>query len=147
MTRQRIARRLGAALILLLVGAIGAGCAPSVVVVNEDPGVENLRRIFEAYGQHIYASKGQTPRSTKELEKYLPPQEDVSAILRSPNDGQPYVIHWGVHLANPELAHPVLRVIANEKDGAGGVRCVLLSDGSVERMDQARFDSAVKARK
>src|SRR4051812_1077733 len=66
------------------------------------------------------ASLGRPPANADELRPFLD-QSEPDVLLRSPDDGQPYVIFWGVDVraVDPEA------VLAYERLGSGGMRYVL----------------------
>src|SRR5262245_40722204 len=99
---------------LTLVWAItwlaAAGCS-SRSPQTEEPAVVNLRTIVQAYDVAEYRLR-RPPRNEDELKRFF---GEVSAaataneVLRSPRDGQPYVIRYGLRLdpdgRNVVLAH------------------------------------------
>lgn len=93
---------------------------------------ENLSKIGRAYMQAGSELK-RPPRNAKELLSYLEKNGETERVLRSPRDGQEYVILWDVKPS--ELApkpvkeglapHRRFPVLAYEKSGEGGSRFVL----------------------
>ncbi len=57
--------------------------------------------------------------------RYLKKQGDTPEILRSPADGEEFVIHWGVDYRKYLGKSGGLPVLAYEKAGKGGFRYVL----------------------
>src|SRR5579859_3592823 len=101
------------------------GCAKSE---PERPENENLSKLMQAYVD-ASGELGHAPRNLKELQPYLEKQGDPDKILVSPRDQQPYEIRWGVSLRgfSPDVKMPA--IIAYEKDGVDGERCVLTISG------------------
>ena len=79
----------------------------------------NLMAIFRAY-KAATDKKGQAPTKRADLLEFLNEAGDPEKILRSPDDGEEYVIHWGVNLESTDAL-----VVAYEKTGRGGRRYVL----------------------
>ncbi|MBY0521880.1 MAG: hypothetical protein K2R98_00690 [Gemmataceae bacterium] len=125
---------------LVLLCAIGLGCASAPSTVEPDTRGQNLARIARAYAQAT-KSLGHPPRSDDELLPYLKSQGDAEALRRSPVDGQPYVILWNVDMeaGTPGSTQPV--VIAYEKQGEKGTRLVLTAVG-VRRITEKEFREA-----
>lgn len=109
------------------------GCQPPV---REVPAVyQNLKAISTAY---LTATDdlGHPPRNMEELTPFLKRAGDPEKMLRSPNDGEPYVILWDIdyHIT------PV-PVMIHEKTGKGGVRYVVRGR-DIYRMTEQEFKSA-----
>ncbi len=145
-TRGPSARLAGLILGFLLL----AGCSPDSKL--GDPSDTNLQQIYDAYVQCIQESDGRPPRNEKQLQKYLNEEGDLGAIFRSPHDGEPYVIFWGVPVdeededGDDEGEKHQAKILAHEKTGKEGSRWVLLTNGSVLKMSQEEFDRAPKAK-
>jgi hypothetical protein len=68
---------------------------------------------------------GRPPKDAQEIRPALQEIGDPDQLLRSPSDGQEFVIIWGV---DPRVQMPKdgkLPVLAYEKKGSGGKRYVL----------------------
>lgn len=131
--------------LLFLAGLLLCGCsAPPPAQPKVDPAEENLRAIRGAYCDFI-ATTGRPPRSWDDLGTAFAEydREALDRLLRSPHDGQPYVIVWGIMIDAANSGPPV--VMAHERAGVNGSRFVLLGDGSCRRMSQADFDEAARA--
>jgi hypothetical protein len=117
-------------------------CSGKHVDVPRAPAEEQLYRIGKAYVRATYRLK-RAPTSFEEIKKSLeePASED---LLRSPNDGQPFVIHWGVDFNKlaPGKEDP-FTVVAYEKTGVEGQRYVLRYPTQIVRMDEETFRKAV----
>ena len=61
---------------------------------------------------------------------------------RSPRDGQPFVVCWGLDLTKPPSWAKSTPVLGYEKQGAGGSRYVLTAIRSVELMSDKEFHEA-----
>ena len=81
-------------------------------------------------------------RAVDDLKSVAKEFGDVDMLLKSPIDGQPYVIVWGVDLGN--AANPTM-VVAHEKIGAGGVRYVMTPTG-VRKLTDVEFARGISAR-
>jgi hypothetical protein len=79
----------------------------------------NLRLILAAYSKAAQ-ELSRPPSSVQDILPYLQEAGETDEILRSPDDGEPYVILWGADSsANPAV------VLAYEKHGKNGRRYVL----------------------
>jgi hypothetical protein len=121
-------------LALAIAGVAGlAGCGPRVVVKEtSDHGGDNLFALSRAYTA-AQQKLGRPPRGVEDLKAVAKDSGDLDRLLVSPNDGQPYVIAWGVDLNN--APNPTM-VVAHEKVGAGGVRYVMTPTGVMKLTDQ-----------
>jgi len=118
-------------LLLCLVVALVIGCGSPPTHVP-GPEVEPLMYLLNAYMDATNELK-HPPENLAELKKFLP---DGDKWLTSPRDGQPYVIHWGVSVHDPDLdpANPPL--IAYEQQGQGGVRQAINVMGLTELTEE-----------
>src|SRR5262249_53852929 len=127
-------------ILAVVVGGLGpAGCS-SGPAKPEDPSMRNLRKIAQAY-ELANEMRGRPPRGGEELRgflKELGEKGDSDQILRSPRDGQPYVIIFGATL---DVAAPAT-VLAYEQHGAGGTRYVLTVARDVKQMGEDEFAKA-----
>jgi hypothetical protein len=78
-------------------------------------------------------SLGRPPRGIEDLKAVAKEYGDLDRLLKSPNDGQPYAIVWGVDLGN--APNPTM-VVAHEKVGSGGIRYVMTPTGIMKLTDQ-----------
>ncbi len=144
MTRQRTSSRasrgtrwLGVVLALPLVG-----CSSGPVQVEGDTGGANLGKVGIAY-LRATEQLGRPPRNLDELKPVLQREfGDADGLLRSPNDGQPYVVIWGVDItrAVPGVTAPV--VVAYERQGVGGKRYVLTVGVGIRSLTDQDFARA-----
>jgi hypothetical protein len=120
-----------------------AGCPSSPVVVNAplDRSHENLMHIGTAYDRFT-TRHAQAPTGVEQLRPFLKELGDPDELLRSPRDGEPYAICWGVDLrVRPKWATST-PVLAYEKRGADGKRYVLTTLRSVSLMTDQEFKQA-----
>src|SRR5262249_34424127 len=128
---------LGTSLLVVWLGLTGCSSKP---VKREDPGAVNLRKISQAYDV-ADLTIGHPPRSEDELKrcfKEIGETGDSDQILRSPRDGEPYVILYGPPL-NSDARDIIL---AYEKNGAEGKRYVLTLARRVQIMTDSEFATA-----
>jgi hypothetical protein len=121
-----------------------AGCSSKPPPKQEDPVEIYLRRIVQAYDVAEYRL-GRFPRTEDELKRFLPETGATEApeqLLRSPRDGQPYVIVYGAAL-DPNGYGTIL---AYEKVGVEGQRYVITVSRDVKVMAEAEFARADFAR-
>ena len=118
------------------------GCSTSPIVVDKtvDPTAANLLKIGSAYNRFCAQNK-RPPVAAKDIQGLLPPAE-AEAILRSPRDGEPVVVCWGVDVTKGAPWATSTPVLAYEKKGADGARYVLTTMGNVELMPEQDFRSA-----
>ncbi len=137
--RGQLLKWLGWGANLVVVWFALSGCS-SKPVKQEDPGAVNLRKISQAYDV-ADLKIGHPPRNEEELKRCF--QEigetgDPDPILRSPRDGEPYVILYGPALDSS--ARDV--ILAYEKNGADGKRYVLTLARRVQVMTDSEFAAA-----
>jgi hypothetical protein len=141
---MRLGHLLGAVPSILLLAAVAGavGCAKEVrVEAKLDPAHENLMRIGSAYIQ--FNTKNQRPpKSVEEIKPFLKESGSIDELLRSPRDGHPFVICWGVDLLVPPRWAKSTPILAYEKRGAEGTRYVLTTLRSVEQMSDEQFQQA-----
>jgi hypothetical protein len=106
----------------------------------------NLRMIGRAYATAT-AALNRPPRNSKELKPYLAQLGASEDALRSPNDGEEYVILWNVKPQDlgPQGSDPKQRkfpVLAYEKTGGPGGRFVLTVPNRVNRMKPEELRNA-----
>jgi hypothetical protein len=110
--------------LLLLVLLTLAGCSGTGADRPLDPTEERLFKIGNAYLAATTRLK-RPPKNADELKPSLEGGADADA-LRSPRDGQPFVIIWGVDFNRlPPGRDDIYTVAAYEQRGADGKRYVL----------------------
>lgn len=119
----------------------GLGCSSSASrrAAEDLADAENLTKIERAFDR-AFQKLDQPPANADQLKPFLREFGDPDALLRSPRDGQPYVILWGVNFRKGSFAEP-WTIIAHEKDGAEGKRSVLTIMG-VRSMSDEEFAKA-----
>jgi hypothetical protein len=129
--------------LVILGGLFVVGCRSAPSRTQTNSAIANLKAIHVAYKQFI-TDTGRAPQNLQELAKSLPEYDQTSLdrLMRSPNDGQPYRMMWGLEV---QSGQPV--VLAHEQNGVDGSRYVLMTDGSCRLMTQAEFDQAARAQR
>ena len=128
---------------LALVGLALAGCS-SRPKQQEEPAAFRLRKIAQAY-QLASDLRGKPPRSAQELSRFfkeLGETGDPEELLRSPRDGEPYVIVFGVDFDSQARD----TVLGYEKTGAEGTRYVLTLSREVKLLKNEEFARATFAK-
>jgi len=130
----------------LVVCTLLAGCGSSApVVIEEDASRQNLQRIGVAYAQ-VSAKLNRPPRDLRELSDAIaegPEKILAGEVLRSPNDGEEYVVVMNVDFRQLAMARGnVDVVIAYEKRGKNGRRYVLKPPTHVLVMSDEEFKAA-----
>lgn len=122
-----------ALVLVLLIGSSGCGRSPEVIV---DPTTDRLGKILQMYSQATREAE-KPPRSIADLKAIAKKREYGDEVFKSENDGEPFVIVWGIDIRNP---HPTPPVIAHEKVGRAGKKWVvdtmtprLLSDDELSK--------------
>src|SRR5439155_17106006 len=105
----------------MIAGLGTPACSSKPKPPPENPAAGHLRKICQAYDLAVLKKRGgaQSAEDLKPFLKQLAKEEDPDALLVSPNDGQPYVIAWGVRLDHETDGAPLL---AHEKTGVAGKR-------------------------
>jgi hypothetical protein len=131
---------------VIVAGAISlalTGCSSKPPQPVEDPGLVRLRTVGLAY-RIFFFHYNRPPRSEHDLRRTFTElgvqgaERDLEEQLRSPRDGQPYVVIYGVPL-DSDLRWTVL---AYEKDGADGNRYVFTQSGDMKLLTDAEFAKA-----
>ena len=129
--------------LLGLAGLTLAGCS-SRPKQQEEPAAFRLRKIAQAY-QLASDLRGKPPRSAQELSRFfkeLGETGDPEELLRSPRDGEPFVIVFGVDF-DFEARDTVL---GYERTGAEGTRYVLTLSREVKLLKNEEFARATFAK-
>ena len=90
--------------------------------------------------------KGKIIHNAEELKPWLQQiskKENIDEFLRSPNDGEPYEIMWGVNL---DRQNDLNLVFAHEKKGVDGKRYVINVGRIVLHLTEAEFEAVSFAR-
>ncbi len=115
--------RFGLGLLFLLAGLIGCGSGTNVVPFS--PAEQGLSKIALAY-LDAHSRLGHGPKNAEELKPSLKDFGNPDELLVSPNDGQPYVIVWGVDptRGGPTEYKGMWQILAYERQGTSGRRAV-----------------------
>ena len=89
--------------------------------------------------QQATQKTGQPPAKQEDLVPYLPAGKSIDELLKSPTDGQAYVILWGTDPRTGMELKPL--VIGYEKQGKSGARFVFTAMG-VSLMSDSDFKGA-----
>lgn len=132
--------------ILLSLGFAAAGCGSSRPIAGGvDVSRQNLQKIGAAYVKATTQLK-RPPEKSDDLLPFLTSDTrpgDPLSVLRSPNDGENYVIVWGVDVRKLVMNRNKTRVIiAYEKWGKEGVRYVLKAPNHVVALSEEQFTKA-----
>lgn len=127
-----------------VLGAALAGCSSPPPPKQEEPAIVNLRKLVQAYDIAEYRLR-HPPRNEEELVRFFgevdlkgPPEK----VLRSPRDGQPYVILYGARLDPGAMG----TILGYEKEGSEGKRYVIMLSRDVKLMSNEEFATAEFAR-
>jgi hypothetical protein len=125
------------------------GCSPKYEAVPASQAESNLSKIGRAY---MLASAGlkRPPKNSQELLPYLKEIGESEAALRSPTDGEEYVILWGVKGESlaPKPPSSELKpyqrfpVLAYEKRGDSDGRWVLQVPNRVVQLSEEELQQA-----
>jgi hypothetical protein len=105
------------------------------------PAGQHLERIGNAY---LRATIGfnHPPANEKELLPFLREQGKPEELLRSPADGEPFVLVWGVELRRLTATGNDVPVVAYEKTGKDGKRHVLRGRADVSLLTDRELKNA-----
>jgi hypothetical protein len=102
------------AVVVLLLGALG--CSGATTSANIDPTKDRLSKIARVYLTSETELK-RPPQNIDDLKPIADKRGFGDEIWKSENDGQPFVIVWGVDIKKPGA---VPAILAHEKEGRGG---------------------------
>lgn len=126
-------------LMLTMLVAVGCGGgSPQTVPIQVDPTRQQLERLGTAY-LLTTARLNRPPAKLDELLPALKPLGPTEQTLRSLNDGQEFVIVWGVELRQMKAEGNNVPVVAFEKTGKQGQRYVLRGRDIVLQMGDAEL--------
>jgi hypothetical protein len=123
--------------------ARASGCSSNPAAAP--PVEQNLHNIATAYDKATKKT-GRLPQSAEELKPFLQPFGDPDVILVSPNDGQPFVIHWDVVVFRPG-PNGSRSILAHEAVGVDGKKYVIDNMKVVQQMTEAELNQALNANK
>jgi hypothetical protein len=111
--------------VVVFAGLAVGGCGTRAPRETEvPPSYENLCLIRDAYLKATI-KLDRAPRDLSEIKSYFKHPDSVETILRSPNDGEPYAILWGVDFRTVPAQGNNAPVLAYEQHGQSGKRYVL----------------------
>ena len=121
-TRRAVALATAA---VLLAGPLGCWSKQAHVVSLSDS-EKNLSHIAKAYIDAHERLGGRPPKGPDDLAPHLKEYGNPDEILVSPNDGERYVVVWGVDpgRGGPTDYRGMWQILAYEKKGSGGKRAV-----------------------
>ena len=131
-------RQLLGGLAVLLAGLTGCSSGPTVASLSNAE--KNLSHIASAYSE-AHSRLGHPPKDVEELKPFLKEFGDPEELLVSPNDGQPYIVIWGVDTTRggPTEYKGMWSILAYEKKGASGKRAVTDTRGCPMTIPEADF--------
>lgn len=129
-TRRAATLAATALLLACLPGCSGCGNGSNVYVVPLSASETRLRDLVLGY-MDAHQRLGRGPKSAEELKPDLARFGNPDELLVSPNDGEPYVVVWGVDPSGggPTDYQGMWPIIAYEKKGSGGKRAVVDTRG------------------
>lgn len=129
-----------AACLLACLPACLCGCGRKAVVADEAEAraQEALRGVAAAYNA-VIARRGKPPAGPDDIKPFLAEGTSLDDALRSPRDGEPFVIVWGADPRKGMDVKPL--VIGYEARGKNGRRMVFTAMG-VFAMEDAGFKTA-----
>ncbi len=126
-------------LFLAISSLAGCGDSPRVVETDVPEAQSRLMAINLAYMRFL-EQQGRPPSNEQELRSQFS-EGNPDEILRSPRDGQPFVICYGVNIFGDLPWAKSTPVLAYEQQGDGS-RWVLSIPGGVFELDEAEFQKA-----
>jgi hypothetical protein len=114
-----------------------AGCGERTFTPAKDS--EHLTMIAQAYVDALKA--GKPPADAVALRPFLTKLGDADVLLKSPEDGQPYVVYWGVDWREAPVPRLPAPIVAHQRDGKNGRRHVLTVMG-VQTLTDDEFAKA-----
>ena len=116
------------------------GCGGEVDKRTVDPTRQRLIALGQAYGRHL-ATKGRPPSKLADMEPELKELGNPEELSKSARDGQPFVILWGTRFTEKEA-----KIYMHEKEGQGGKRYILMTDGATLEVPDERFQTMPKVK-
>jgi hypothetical protein len=115
--------------LILLVTLTAVGCDGGTKI-NKPPDESYLRGIVRTYGTAA-RDLGRPPTTIEEIKAiYAPVDPDPGKYVRSPRDGEEFVVVWGLDLDRASAD----TVVAYERKGADGKRMVVTADSTVKEV-------------
>jgi hypothetical protein len=132
--------RTGAGVLLAVLALAGCHRTAGPPPVKQQD-TENLSTISLAYNRAT-DKLGRAPKDLDELKPFFKDLGDPDTILRSPHDGQPYVILFGRSIRKFDPPP----IIAYEEQGKDGMRYVLTAMGVQPMRDEEFAKADVKTK-
>ena len=132
--------------IMLLIGALVAGCADGEQYEQQS----NLRAIAAYYSQYLAHNRGQLPANEEDFKNFIKAKGgealahkglSVDDLFISSQDGKPFVVKY-----RSDKSWPLSDVVAYEQEGRDGIRHVATSVGGYEIVSEEEFRSQKLAR-
>jgi len=134
---SRIARHISLGLFLL---ALCLGCVGGPKVVEEElPETKARLMAIQAAYSACTDEYRRPPRNKSELLRFLK-SDDADEALKSPRDGQPFVICYGFDLYQADWAAAgKLGIVIYEKQGSNGTRWTVAVPGFIDELEEQQF--------
>lgn len=116
----------------ILVACLLLGCSanpPAVPPISEADNLSHIDRAYHAALQKL----NRPPANLEQLRPFLAEFGNPDEILKSPRDGESYVIIYGIDLRKPFPMPPP--VWAHEKTGLNGKRWCMTALGPIQMTD------------
>ena len=128
--------------------AVAVGCGEKVHVVPQTSCEKTLTTLVMAY-MEANSRLNHPPKNSDELRPFIKEFGDPDTLLVSPNDGEPFVIVWGVDTGGggPSPYPGLWSVLAYEKKGKGNTRVVADTRGFSRTIPQEDFTKLTFARR
>ncbi|QDU30803.1 hypothetical protein ETAA8_59520 [Anatilimnocola aggregata] len=128
---------------LLVAGilTLALGCERTLPPIPEAT-IDRLDTISWAYLKAA-ESLNRGPKDMAELQKFLPPDQAVDELLKSPHDGQPLILVWNIDPRQPPETE-IPPVMAYEQQGVNGEFDVLTTMG-IMRVNQQELNKHLAA--
>jgi hypothetical protein len=130
---------------LILLGiTVAAGCdgGTRVIPPTDASYLRGIVRTYVTAAQNL----GRPPKDIEEIKAiYAPVDPDPSKYVRSPRDGEEFVVVWGLDLNSASAE----TVVAYEREGVDGKRMVVTADSTVkevtdDELKQMKFPKGYK---
>lgn len=133
-------------------GGCGRDVHPSATGVDRETRVV-LNALGECYSEYMLYNRGRPPKDPASFQKFLETRntllelygiESVDALLKSPRDGEPFVILYGETI--PIRDSGGAEYVAYEQTGVDGFRMAARSRGGVDLLDPDEFQNVIGTR-
>ena len=133
----------------IAVGGCGRDVHPSATGIDRDTRVV-LNALAECYAEYMQYNRGRPPKDAESFRKFLDTRdstlelygiENVDALLKSPRDGEPFVILYGKTI--PIRDSGGAEYVAFEQTGVDEFRMAARSRGGVDLLDPEEFQNLI----